>query len=74
MGTPGRELLGVGLGMENAEQARRVPRFVLQRQHPDGVRWIEVRSYEQKKDAEAALATIVDQSEDPDTYRVHKLR
>ncbi len=74
MGTAGQELFGVGMGMENAEHARLVPRWVLQRQHPDGVRWIEVRSFKQRKDAEAALASIVAQGQDSGNYRIHKVR
>jgi hypothetical protein len=34
-------------------------RFVVQAQHPDGHRWIDIRSFETKNDARAAIEHVV---------------
>jgi hypothetical protein len=74
MGTDPQQLFGVGMGLDAAAEARGRDTFVLERMHPDGHRWIAVRRFPTKADAERALAELEARGEDPLRYRVRRVR
>lgn len=46
-------------------------RFVVQARHPDGTRWIDIRSFASKDDARSAIDHVVAQGHGPkDRFRI----
>ncbi len=73
MGTPSEELFGAGLWSEQAAKAmRRRGGFVLQRRHEDRSRWVTIRRFASKAEAQSALDALVEDGKDAAAYRVRK--
>jgi len=74
MGTDPQQLFGAGLGIENAERVRVAPAVLLERRHADGHRWVQIRRFPARADAEASLEELVRKGgEDRDMFRIRKV-
>lgn len=63
------------LGKEDREAAEERTFFVVESRHPDGKRWVEVRKYRSKQEADQALAKLIEEGHATrDDHRVHELR
>ena len=74
MGTDPQQLFGVGMGLDAEAEARGRDTFVLERMHADGHRWVAVRRFPTKADAERALSELEDGGDDRRHYRIHHVR
>ena len=74
MGTRSEELFGAGLWSEQAAKAMRRRRgFVLQRRHEeDRTRWVTIRSFASKSEAQSALDALLEDGKDAAAYRIRK--
>jgi len=73
MGTPSEELFGAGLWSEQAAKASRRRRgYVLQRRHEDRTRWVTIRSFASKSEAQTALDAPIEDGKDAAAYRIRK--
>jgi hypothetical protein len=73
MGTSSEELFGAGLWSEQAAKSTSRRRgFVLQRRHEDRTRWVTVRSFASKSEAQSALDALVEDGKDAAAYRIRE--
>jgi hypothetical protein len=59
MGTPNEELSGAGAWLRKAVRLGSGKRWVVERRHDDGVRWVVLHRFASRADAEEALGDLI---------------